>query len=70
MKTAPFNAADYLDSREAVEAFLLEFAKLDAENVRLRGLLVRYQIANYIPEDCDLYRETQAVLNQQQTEEK
>lgn len=30
---------------------------------RLRALLVRYQAANYIPEDCDLYAETKAALN-------
>lgn len=30
---------------------------------RLRGLLLRYQVANYIPEDCDLYAETKAVLD-------
>lgn len=38
--------------------------KLEADNARLRALLVRYQAANYIPEDCDLYAETQAALEQ------
>lgn len=35
----------------------------DAEIERLRALLVRYQVANYIPEDCDLYAETRAALD-------
>lgn len=36
----------------------------DAEIEKLRALLVRYQVANYIPEDCDLYAETRSALEQ------
>lgn len=37
-------------------------AKAADEIEYLRGLLLRYQVANYIPEDCDLYAETQRAL--------
>lgn len=44
-------------------AYMLETRQgLVDEIERLRLLLVRYQAANYIPEDCDLYAETQAAL--------
>ena len=39
-----------------------EMMELCAEVERLRALLLRYQAANYIPEDCDLYAETKAAL--------
>jgi hypothetical protein len=37
-------------------------AELRTENDRLRALLVRYQAANYVPEDSDLYAETSRAL--------
>jgi len=53
-----------VDDMTPSEAFHAGRKSAAAEIKRLRSLLVRYQAANYIPEDCDLYAETRAVLEQ------
>jgi len=53
-----------VDNMTSSQAFHAGRKSAADEIKRLRSLLVRYQAANYIPEDCDLYAETRAVLEQ------